>query len=144
MWSQELGAHIGHGIGAMTGAQAPSSLTGNVAEILLGRVWWVAWDPRGPIPILELGECIPPWAPDSPHVSAISLCPISELRKTTSTDHFPRHRPGPVGIRSLSARRPGIAALFRPKGGTAQECTTFSYETNIQRLSLYYAVVDFY
>ena len=43
----------------MTSARAASSLTGNVAQILLEKAWWVAWDPRGPIPILELGEFIP-------------------------------------------------------------------------------------
>ena len=82
----------------VTSARAASSLTGNVAQILLQRAWWVAWDPRGPIPILELGECIPMGCRFTPYLRHI---PLSCLWTQENELSCPQHRPGPVDIRIL-------------------------------------------
>ena len=106
-WGPDRTQHRG-----VTSARAASSLTGIVAQILLERAWWVAWDPRGPIPILELGECIPMGSRFTPYLSHI---PLSCLWTQENELSCPQHRPGPVDIRILEVRRPGIAALFRPE-----------------------------
>ena len=85
------GAHIGHSIRAVTSPQAIASPTQNVPDTPLRKAWWVAWDPRGPIPVMELRECIPHGLQIHPCISAISFCPVFEHRKTTSTDHRPQH-----------------------------------------------------
>ena len=84
----------------LTSALATSSLTGDVPKISLRRAWWAAWDPRGPVPALELGEHVPhglwihPVSPPSPSV-------LSERRKMTSTGHCVRCRLCPVDVRIL-------------------------------------------
>ena len=56
--SQKHTAPRGHSVGAVTSARAASSPPWDVPKIPLGTVWWVAWDLRGPIPVLELRECV--------------------------------------------------------------------------------------
>ena len=91
VWSQEHGAHVGHSIRAVTRAQATSSPTHNVPKTPLRRAWWVVWDPRGPVSVVEFREHVPHGLQIHPCISAISSCPVFECRKTTSTDHCPQH-----------------------------------------------------
>lgn len=51
-----------------------------------------------------------------------SLCPVFECWRTALPDQGPRRRPGPVDVRILQFRRPGIdLGSFKPNEGTAHE-----------------------
>lgn len=51
------------------------------------------------------------------------------------SEHCPKYKPGRVASRVVWFKRPGIASVFNPREGTAQECKTSSDEISIRIVS---------